>query len=436
LTEGPTFDWKEGKINVEYVKDHGILQFLAIYHKFKDVEDYKHLWGDEVEFIIAEFNEEGKSVHLSTRGYEVLTKLEAEQGKVNECSWRPEYGVYMVEAVPGGPYSEQYSSLLMVEKNMAKRRSMIQEKLNRNETVLAMSHFPRLGCPGFFRHEKCGVKGEIANSLFVPDEIINPHRRFATLTNNIMTRKGKNVIINVPLFQDKNTKSPDYSKLFPGVDPSQIPAKADHIYADAMAFGMGMCCSQVTFQTKNLAEGLLLYDHLLPLGPIMLALTASTPILRGYLSDIDVRWPIIEASVDDRTDEELKTIERSRYGPASCYLSPTDGFDPTYNDVKLPINEKYHTQLLAAGVPPLLANHIAHIFIRDPLVVYRDRLELNDDLDVDHFENIQSSNWQSVRFKPPPHGTSIGWRVEFRTMELMFTDFENAAVVSFICCLS
>jgi glutamate--cysteine ligase catalytic subunit len=37
-----------------------------------------------------------------------------------------------------------------------------------------------------------------------------------------------------------------------------------------------------------------------------------------------------------------------------------------------------------------------------------------------------------VRFKPPPPNSSIGWRVEFRPMEVQLTDFENAAYVVFI----
>jgi hypothetical protein len=51
-------------------------------------------------------------------------------------------------------------------------------------------------------------------------------------------------------------------------------------------------------------------------------------------------------------------------------------------------------------------------------------------------QNIQSTNWQSVRFKPPPPGSSIGWRVEFRTMEIQLTDFENAAFAVFIALVS
>lgn len=37
---------------------------------------------------------------------------------------------------------------------------------------------------------------------------------------------------------------------------------------------------------------------------LQLALSASSPIFRGYLADIDCRWPVISGSVDDRTDEE------------------------------------------------------------------------------------------------------------------------------------
>jgi glutamate--cysteine ligase catalytic subunit len=35
---------------------------------------------------------------------------------------------------------------------------------------------------------------------------------------------------------------------------------------------------------------------------LFLALTAATPIIKGKLSDWDVRWNIISAAVDDRKD--------------------------------------------------------------------------------------------------------------------------------------
>ena len=41
-----------------------------------------------------------------------------------------------------------------------------------------------------------------------------------------------------------------------------------------------------------------------------------------------------------------------------------------------------------------------------------------------------------MRFKPPPPASDIGWRVEFRSMDLQLTDHENAAYSSFIVLLT
>merc|ERR1712187_921073 len=92
-----------------------------------------------------------------------------------------------------------------------------------------------------------------------------------------------------------------------------------------------------------------------------------------------------------------------------------------------------------------LARHVAHLFARDPLGIFGDRIELDDQRDIDHWENLQSTNWQSLRWKPPPlqkgmldssDENHIGWRVEFRSMEVQLTDFENAAFVAFVVLLS
>jgi len=41
------------------------------------------------------------------------------------------------------------------------------------------------------------------------------------------------------------------------------------IYLDAMGFGMGCCCLQVTFQASSIGEARQLYDNLTPVCPIM-----------------------------------------------------------------------------------------------------------------------------------------------------------------------
>lgn len=143
--------------------------------------------------------------------------------------------------------------------------------------------------------------------------------------------------------------------------------------------------------------------------------------------------------VDDRTDEELGLkplnenkflIAKSRYDSIDSYLSPSGS---QYNDINLTHDSAIYDELRKNGVDHLLAQHIAHIFIRDPLVLIKEKLNnLDDESDeCEFFENIQSTNWQSMRFKPPPlksdPSNPIGWRVEFRPMELQLTDFENAA---------
>jgi len=125
-------------------------------------------------------------------------------------------------------------------------------------------------------------------------------------------------------------------------------------------------------------------------------------------------------------------IDKSRYASISSYLA--ENAPNEYNDIPLVLNEAYRQTLIKAGVDDAMAKHIAHLFIRDPLVVYDKRIKINDQKETDHWENVQSTNWQTVRFKPPPAHLAhiIGWRVEFRPMENNFTDFENAAHAVFI----
>lgn len=153
---------------------------------------------------------------------------------------------------------------------------------------------------------------------------------------------------------------------------------------------------------------------------------------------IDCRWDIISASCDDRTKEEkgqepLKNdrfqIPKSRYASISCYLSEEN---TPYNDLKVVRDEKIYQKLVENNIDSAMAQHISHLFIRDPLVVFEEKLNIDDEVETDHFENIQSTNWQTMRFKPPPIKSSIGWRVEFRPTELQITDFENAALVTFL----
>nr|CAB3248530.1 glutamate--cysteine ligase catalytic subunit-like [Phallusia mammillata] len=444
--DGDPLDWKDIEPHVEYVKHHGILQFLNNYDRLMKRPEDSLKWGDEVEYMIVRFDHDNRRVQLSLRGEKICEELQEKERKnmKNLVSlWRQEYATYMVEGTPGMPYLGYMAQFNVVEANMRMRRKEVQQYLKPDEQIMSLTVFPRLGCIDFTdpKHTIVGPESNpVSRSLFFPDQAICSHPRFPYLTQNIRKRRGEKVAINIPIFKDKRTPSP-FVETF--IDPeANAAAKPDHIYMDCMGFGMGNCCLQMTFQACNIEEAKLLYDQLAPVCPIMLALSAASPIYRGYLSDIDTRWQVIAGSVDDRTKEERgleplnknkMRIQKSRYDSIDSYLSQNSEI---FNDIKVEINDDAKKLLKDAGLDELLANHVAHLWTRDPLSLFSKKIELDDENETDHFENIQSTNWQSMRFKPPPPGSSIGWRVEFRVMEAQLTDFENAAFVVFIVLLT
>eukprot|EP01027_Heterolobosea_sp_BB2_P015904 GEZU01022707.1.p1 GENE.GEZU01022707.1~~GEZU01022707.1.p1 ORF type:complete len:618 (-),score=165.86 GEZU01022707.1:79-1932(-) len=374
---------------------------------------------------------------------------------------------------PGQPYGGKLSHLCLVEDNMKERRKMVAAHLKPDEVLMSISMFPLMGSEKVFTYPAAEPNGPIAQSLYLPDEIINPHPRFGTLTANIRKRRGNKVCILSPLYMDKNTDpeigcssnctcdgtnsnnnqtteaAPVYTNpLFTAASPTQyfLPqyfqkkngankSRPPAIYMDAMGFGMGCCCLQCTFQASDINEARELYDQLAVICPIMLAITAATPILKGLLADTDVRWNVISSSVDDRKPEEKQTIQKSRYDSISTFIANKPEA-LRYSDLDLKQDPEAYDTLRKAGIDHILARHVAHLFIRDPLVIFKERINLDDENESDHFENIQSTNWQTMRFKPPPPNSPIGWRVEFRVMECQMTDFENAAFIVFIVLLT
>ncbi|XP_036172238.1 glutamate--cysteine ligase catalytic subunit isoform X8 [Myotis myotis] len=408
LSQGSPLSWEETKRHADHVRRHGILQFLHIYHAVKDRHKDVLKWGDEVEYMLVSFDHEKKRVQLVLSGEEVLETLQEKGERTNPnhpTLWRPEYGSYMIEGTPGQPYGGTMSEFNTVEDNMRQRRKEATSLLKENQALCTITSFP------------------------------------STLTRNIRHRRGEKVVINAPIFKDKNTPSP-FIETFPEDDEAAKASKPDHIYMDAMGFGMGNCCLQVTFQACSISEARYLYDQLATICPIVMALSAASPFYRGYVSDVDCRWGVISASVDDRTREErglepLKNsnyrISKSRYDSIDSYLSECG---EKYNDIDLTIDKEIYEQLMQEGIDHLLAQHVAHLFIRDPLTLFEEKIHLDDANESDHFENIQSTNWQTMRFKPPPPNSDIGWRVEFRPMEVQLTDFENSAYVVFVVLLT
>lgn len=386
---------------------------------------------------------------MALRAHDILPILQ-EREKTDpenaESLWRPEYGSYMIEGTPGKPYGGLLAHFNVVEANMKHRRSEVEALLKPGEKIFSITSFPQLGCKDFCSPPALpDPLSSASRSLFFPDEaIFLAHPRFRTLTRNIRSRRGEKVAINVPIFKDSETPQPFKEDLTQLGDDGEMGRNAlnDHIYMDAMGFGMGCCCLQLTFQACNINEARTLYDQLAPMCPIMLALTAASPVHRGFLADTDCRWNIISEAVDCRTRQERGLepltsdrfrIAKSRYDSIDSYLSP-EGHQ--YNDIPLTMDQEAYEALRNAGIDHLLAQHVAHLFIRDPVSLFSEKINQNDQEDSDHFENLQSTNWQTMRFKPPPPRSRIGWRVEFRPCEAQISDFENAAFVCFVVLLT
>lgn len=172
-------------------------------------------------------------------------------------------------------------------------------------------------------------------------------------------------------------------------------------------------------------------------------MSAASPAYRGYLADVDCRWNVIAGSVDDRTPGERgievsracclyipppahmlinllcsfdpqplkegeRRIPKSRYDSVDSYMSSDPTNRPEYNDNDVPVDEEVKKRLLDHGTsatvffsPPRqrltwtdwsrtgldepLAHHIAHLYIRDPLVIFTETLN-QPEQSTDHFE--------------------------------------------------
>lgn len=455
LKVGTPLSWSNAKPYLNFIRNQGIRQLLLHYNNSKGTISPEFLWGDEIEYGVLKKSKITNNFDLSLRSQEIreqLKLLEKDFDYLSEgCIWQPEYGNWMVEATPRDPYTGYISDLLKVEKNMQLRRKRLHNVLLQDEIAPSVTVFPMMGVTGY--DHSTPNRGPASNSAYISDKVINPHPRFPTLTDNIRKRRGSNVNISIPVYEK--------SKKFP----------QEIVHMDAMAFGMGCCCVQVTMQCRNEFESRLLTDQLAVLSPLFLALSASTPIAKGNLLATDTRWDIISKSVDDRTAAErgvaklspdsdlvgggVRPLKKSRYSSVSLFIGePKSKRDVSamkiLNDVDAAVDEDIVALLKNGGMDDVLATHVAHMFVRDPLVIFDDAIppavsETEVQLGLDHFESLQSTNWRTVRWKPPvcppPSSTQPrksaattrravgpGWRVEFRPMEVQLTDFENAAL--------
>jgi glutamate--cysteine ligase catalytic subunit len=81
LSEGQTLDWEETQKWADYVREHGVEQFLSLYHTNKDRVGDVALWGDEVEYTVVQVNPEERTVRLLLSAADYLPVLQEPENK-------------------------------------------------------------------------------------------------------------------------------------------------------------------------------------------------------------------------------------------------------------------------------------------------------------------------------------------------------------------
>ncbi|KAL8876794.1 MAG: hypothetical protein Q9198_005075, partial [Flavoplaca austrocitrina] len=448
LSEGTPLTWPQVEENVAFIR-HYAVDLIGLWQRSKGRDEDPALWGDEIEYLIVSLDNARKNAKLALRSAEILPLVTGN----GQCSadgefpsFQTEFCSFNLESTPGKPWTMYPADLLDVEPNMRSRRAILKKHMKHNEYPITLTNFPRFGLKHSTIPEYPSL-GPQLKSQFISDETTTQRTRYISTAKNIRARRHRKVQINVPIFRDEKTPWPFHDPsvnynlhTYPEDDePRKGAAKPNHIYMDAQPFGSGTCCLQVTLQARNIDEARQLYDRLIPLAPIMLALTAATPIYKGFLADTDARWNTLVGASDDRTEKEIdqKTLS-PRFGGNTSYISPNPRLRAQHNDHTMSIPPKIKQKLIAGGMDDLLASHFARILIRDPLILCAEHLNQPDLTTSNLFEMFQGLTWQAVRFKPPPPKNvhNIGWRVEFRSMEVQPTDCENAAFSIFVILLT
>ncbi|CAM2724594.1 unnamed protein product [Rotaria socialis] len=417
LSNGRPLNWSEIQSVKTILKNHALNDLILILNKHKKRHNDEFLWGDEIEYSLIRFNHENKRVQLCLKADEILKRFQQLNNdktisELSQIIFHAEDCNFVIEGIPSKPYHSHPNNYYYVQSNMILRREQIQKILDKNEFLMTISAFPRLGCAACTHPEyKSDPLNSFESSICCSDHFKTPnHSRTMFLNKNVIERRQSKVSVNVPIMKDVNTKDPfkdDFSSY--GIENWQnylLNLRDNYIHLDSSSIGWGCCCLQVTFQAACFSECLHLYDQLIPLTSIFLSLTTACPIWRGYLSNVDSRWNILSQTTDDRTKEEIDNniLHSSRYSSVSCYLSQTSQI---YNDIKINIDHEVYQTLINNDCPEGVARHFAHLFLRDPLYVTDEQVY------------------------PADGNPSTTY-----AFELQITDFENAAFTVFLSLLT
>ncbi|KAF7590339.1 hypothetical protein BBP40_002942 [Aspergillus hancockii] len=389
-------------------------QILNVWRWGKDVSNPETLWGDEIEYSMVE--------------------LDSSQCRATALLC-------------------QESVLQQWDKHKAiddSRRALIKSFLGPSQYPLTIATFPRLGAKGQYTTPHYNPSQTDIHYRMLPPQMMSSVLRYQYTTQKILGRRRRPVGVHAPIYQDMNTATPFVDDQFQreqeSTNNASVRTESGCIFLEGQGFGMTTCALQTTFQTANERDARWLHDQLVVLGPTLLALTAGTPILKGYLVNTDARWNYLTASADDRTLEEVAQFNKSynpccptpltRWSSNRVYLSHDRPPDIANACGQARVDEAARQQLLDGGMDESMASYFSNLLWNEPMWLNQDDLDFTSP-DSDHiFHKFQHGFWKHVHLKMPEADTGAGWRIEFRPMEVQFKDSENAAFAVFMFLLS
>lgn len=359
-------------------------------------------------------------MHLSLRGSQILgaVKQQFPDGPfdVEACK-------YMLESQPREPYGNSLKDLAHVESDMrdrsvyvgiqgvsiwtdeSYRRRMLAACLSKDERLVTLTNVALLGS---------------SQMKMDYDTLITDKQRYQDMFSRLPGRAA----------HLKNSLGHQVQSFLASPD-----SKGSSIDIDDPVDSWGGCGLQATFSANDLQEACRLHDQLVPLGPLMLALSAATPIYKGKLVVTDTRWEAMCWAGDDRKSSEKPEVP-PRLGCTPMYLEETTSARQM-NDQSVVAGDGPKFDLHQYGVPAAIATYFAHILEREPLIDTTCTggpviSSTSQDKRVASLNTQMSTWWPHVRLKLPVLSNvdkGLPWRVEFRPMEAQPSDMENAALV-------
>ncbi|KAK5696378.1 hypothetical protein LTR17_024254 [Elasticomyces elasticus] len=379
------------------------------------------IWGDEVEYMLLVLDKDAREASVLASAADVIRSA---NGSCKSQPFEPEAYKFMVESQPGVAYGSEMQELLRVAEDMSERRNTIRKQLRDDEDVFTISNFAMFQSP----HASIGTIN--AHSC----DLITDNARYHSVVAGTNARSSRSSCEN----NQRHASEPSLrSSLFDRqhhevVDPADSVNDSIH--------SLGGCGLQLTLSAEDLDQARFLHDQLIPLGPIMMALSAATPLLKGRLVETDTRWAQLSMAADDRTASE-KTNLPPPLGISPMYLQDRESVQKLNTSLP-PELEAMVEEFTGSGIDLAMSRYLAHALSRDPLIPTQrssttDPSPAGDEGDVRVMELVThlSTFWPHVRLKfplAPGASLSLPWRLEFRPLEVQPTDFENASFVVFM----